>query len=67
MEQQAEQGGEQTVLMLFRKDLRLDDNPALLAALQAAKRVVREPASASPKSMLHAQHRKQHPSAAAGA
>ncbi|WIA22738.1 hypothetical protein OEZ86_009697 [Tetradesmus obliquus] len=40
MKQQAQQGVEQTVLMLFRKDLRLDDNPALLAALQAAKSVV---------------------------
>lgn len=29
-----------TVLMLFRKDLRLDDNPALLAATQAAQHVV---------------------------
>eukprot|EP00879_Flechtneria_rotunda_P014736 GHRR01015398.1.p1 GENE.GHRR01015398.1~~GHRR01015398.1.p1 ORF type:complete len:330 (+),score=85.33 GHRR01015398.1:2766-3755(+) len=29
-----------TVLLLFRKDLRLDDNPALLAALQAAKSVI---------------------------
>ncbi|KAF8066292.1 CRY1 [Scenedesmus sp. PABB004] len=29
-----------TAVVLFRKDLRLDDNPALLAALQAAERVV---------------------------
>lgn len=29
-----------TVLLLFRKDLRVYDNPALLAASQAAKHVV---------------------------
>jgi deoxyribodipyrimidine photolyase len=28
------------VILLFRKDLRLDDNPALAAALQSSSRVV---------------------------
>lgn len=34
------EGGLDTVIMLFRRDLRVYDNPALLAALQAAKSVV---------------------------
>ena len=35
-----------TVLVWFRRDLRVADNPALTAALQAAKTVVRSPALA---------------------
>jgi hypothetical protein len=64
MEQQAGQAPEQTVLMLFRKDLRLDDNPALLAALQAAKHVVSAAATALRPATCHGQHAQQHHAAA---
>jgi hypothetical protein len=64
MEQQAGQAPEQTVLMLFRKDLRLDDNPALLAALQAAKHVVSAAATAVRQATCHAQQTQQHHAAA---
>jgi hypothetical protein len=57
------QAPEQTVLLLFRKDLRLDDNPALLAALQAANRVVSAVAAALRAAMCFGQH--THCSAAA--
>jgi deoxyribodipyrimidine photolyase len=57
MEQQEEPRVEQTVLMLFRKDLRLDDNPALLAALQAAKNVVSAAATAvTDPGFMHSTH-----------
>jgi hypothetical protein len=65
MEQHAgQQAPEQTVLMLFRKDLRLDDNPALLAALQAAKHVVSAAATALRPATCHGQHAQQHHAAA---
>lgn len=43
------------VILLFRKDLRLDDNPALVAALQSSSRVVGAAARVFPF-MLHLHH-----------
>ena len=37
----------ETVVVWFRRDLRVDDNPALLAALQAATNVVSRPGAQS--------------------
>ena len=34
-----------TVLLWFRRDVRVSDNPALIAAVQAATNVVRDPAA----------------------
>jgi deoxyribodipyrimidine photolyase len=45
----------QTALVWFRRDLRVDDNPALVAALQSASSVVSSIAAAAPAARA-AQH-----------
>lgn len=45
-----------TVLLWFRRDLRVSDNPALIAAVQAATSVVRAPSIAGITGLLSEQN-----------
>lgn len=42
----------QTAIVWFRRDLRVDDNPALVAALNAAVNVVSQPVTYAPTAVL---------------
>lgn len=61
MEQAYPAGKEfQTAIVWFRRDLRVDDNPALVAALNAAVNVVSQPVTYAPTALLCTQQGLRH-------